>query len=231
VAGIAAAKTDNGAGVAGVCPECRLLNAKVCSDGGDCPHDRIANGVLWSVGCEWRERDAGGKLGKCLGPVRARVINISLASTAGSTTLQRAMDRAAELDATLACAAGNNGSTSRMYPAAYDACIAAAATTSRDQKLSISNYGSWVEVGAPGGEVYSTMPGGGYGLKSGTSMASPHVAGLAGLLRSRGVATARDAVRARIEGTADRISGTGTQWAKGRINACRAMTNNGPACQ
>ena len=225
VAGIAAAKTDNGAGIAGVCPECQLLNAKACSDTGDCPHDRIANGVLWSVGCEYRERDAGGKLGKCLGPVRAQVINISLAGPAGSTTLQRAMDRASELGATTTCAAGNGGTNAATYPAFYTTCIAVAGTTSQDQKISWSNYGTWVDVAAPGDGILSALAGGGYGLKSGTSMAAPHAAGLAGLLRSRGVATTRDAVRTRIEGTADDIGNRGTYWAKGRINACRAMTN------
>ena len=69
VAGIAAALTDNGVGVAGVCPNCSLLNAKVCDNFGGCPYDRIANGILWSVGCEWRDaRD------RCLSPVRAKAI-------------------------------------------------------------------------------------------------------------------------------------------------------------
>ena len=225
VAGIAAANTNNGAGIAGVCPECPLLNAKVCSDWGDCPHDRIANGVLWSVGCEWRERDINGKLGKCLSPVRSQVINMSIAGDYPSTTLQRAMERASELGATMACAAGNGGTSNPTYPASYNTCIAVAGTTSHDQKVSWSSYGSWVEVAAPGEGILSAVSGGGYGLKSGTSMASPHVAGLAGLLRSRGVATTRDAVRTRIEGTADNIGNNGAYWTKGRINACRAMTN------
>jgi len=150
---------------------------------------------------------------------------MSLSSTAGSTTLQRAMTRAAERGATMACAAGNNGNTRATYPAWYDTCIAVAGTTSQDTKYGWSTTGSWVDVAAPGDPILSTVPGGGYALKSGTSMASPHVAGLAGLLRSRGVATTRDAVRGRIESTADRIGGTGRDWAKGRINACRAMRN------
>jgi thermitase len=229
VAGIAAANTDNGAGIAGVCRECGLLNAKVCSDSGSCPHDRIANGVLWSVGCEDREPDRIRTLGRCRGPERAQVINISLSGPAGSTTLQQAMDRAAKLGATLTCAAGNNGTDQVTYPASYHSCMAVAATTNQDQRWPLSSFGTWVDVAAPGSDILSTLNDGGYGLRSGTSMAAPHVAGLAGLLRSQGVVTEPDAVRSRIEATADRIQGAGPPSTRGRINACRAMTNR-PSC-
>ena len=200
VAGIAAANTTNSTGIAGVCPDCGLLSAKVCSDAGSCPYDRIANGVLWSVGCEVRAPDRGPNLGACQGPIRAQVINMSITGTSPSTTLQKAMDRAADRGATMACAAGNAGTTQAMYPAFYSNCIAVAATTNQDQRASFSTYGNWVDVAAPGANIYSTLIGGQYGLMSGTSMASPHVAGLAGLLRSRGIVTTRDAIRTRIEG-------------------------------
>jgi thermitase len=232
VAGIAAANWNNGMGIAGVCPDCLLLNAKVCSDPPlvGCPHDSIANGVLWSVGCELRAPDGNRTLGDCLVPVRAQVINISLVGTAGSTTLQQAMDRAAERGATMTCAAGNNGTDQVTYPASYPTCMAVAATTNLDRRAAYSSFGAWVDVAAPGSDILSTLNDGGYGLMSGTSMAAPHVAGLAGLLRSRGIVTirdrgARDAVRSRIEATADRIDGAGPPGARNRINACRAMTN------
>jgi len=225
VAGTAAAATNNGTGIAGVCPECTLINAKVCSDSGSCPHDRIANGVLWSVGCELRERDPAGGLGNCLGENRAQVINMSLSGRFGATTLEQAMTRATERGATLTCAAGNNGNTQKTYPAAYATCIAVAGSTSQDGRYRWSTTGSWVSVAAPADPILSTVPGNGYALKSGTSMASPHVAGLAGLLRSRTSLTLPNAVRERIEQTADKIGGTDTLGTKyGRINACRAMT-------
>jgi thermitase len=89
-----------------------------------------------------------------------------------------------------------------------------------------------VDVAAPGVSILSTMissgvysNSSGYGLLSGTSMAAPHVAGLAGLLASKGLS--RDQIRRQIESSADRIHGTGTYWSQGRINACRAVGGNG----
>jgi len=247
VAGITAAITNNAVGIAGTCPGCNLLNAKVCDDSGNCPYDRVANGVLWSVGCEWREQDpATGGLGKCLSPIRAQVINMSISGTGGSTTLQLAIDRAAELGAVMACAAGNNGTSQTTYPAGYTNCIAVAATTNQDQRASYSSYGSWVDVAAPGSNIYSTLIGSKYGTMSGTSMASPHVAGEAGMVWSQlwssyvdpnnrtnppdaakqaQLANLRGAVRSRIESTADPINSPGRPIGRGRINACRALKN------
>jgi thermitase len=231
VAGIAAAVTNNGTGVAGACPNCKLLNAKVCDNTGSCPYDRIANGVLWSVGCEWRDaRD------NCLSPIRARTINISIAGSTASSTLQSAINKAWSRGAVLTCAAGNAGTTSLYYPAAYSNCIAVAATDASDVKASWSNYGSsWVDVAAPGVNIWGTLnPGAatfsdpsGYGRLSGTSMASPQVAGVAGLVWARGVQTTNTAVRKQIESSVDRIPGTGSAWVYGRLNACRAVGATG----
>jgi thermitase len=234
VAGIAAASANNivdghTEGISGVCPNCSLINAKACDDYGACPYDFVANGILYSVGCDIRWPD-----GTCVGPLHANAINVSLSGTVPSHTLQDAVDKAWAGGAVLTCAAGNNGGTTAVYPAAYANCIAVAATDSRDQRASWSNYGrAWVDVAAPGVSIISTMiPSGngffnssGYGQLSGTSMASPHVAGVAGLLSSRGLT--RDQIRSRIESTSDRIDGTGTLWSKGRLNACRAVGGTG----
>lgn len=236
VAGIAAASTNNlnvqgtYEGVAGICPNCLLTVGKVLDDNGSGAYDWIANGVLWAVGCEIRDAT-----GKCLGPMRAQVINLSLGGTYNSIALQQAVDKAWSRGAVLTCAAGNNGNNVKFYPAAYTNCIAVGATDSQDLRASFSNYGAgWVDVAAPGVNIWSTLPTSataysdpnGYNMLSGTSMAAPHVAGLAGLLWSKGGAfTTPTAVRSRIESTTDRVGLS--YWSKGRINACRAVGGSG----
>ena len=136
----------------------------------------------------------------------------------------------------LACAAGNSGSSSKFYPAAEANCIAVAATDASDAKASFSNYGSnWVDVAAPGVNILSTMPNSSvylntqygyfqnYDSHDGTSMATPHVAGLAALVWARGSCGTASCVRSKIESTADQIPGTGTYWAKGRVDYFNAV--------
>ena len=133
------------------------------------------------------------------------------------------------------CRRGNAGTTALQYPAAYSHCIAVAATDATDARPSWSSYGSsWVDVAAPGVSIWGTLPAAGtfadpsgYGRLSGTSMASPHVAGAAALVWARGSQVTNQAVRGQLEATADRIAGTGSAWAKGRINACRALSGRG----
>jgi thermitase len=227
VAGIAAAVTNNGLGIAGVCKSCKIINAKVCNDDGPCYYDFVANGILWSVGCDWRRED-----GSCFGLQHARVINLSLAGTTPSQTLQAAIDKVVAQGAVVVCAAGNDGRNAEYYPALYENCIAVAATDNRDQRWAWSNYGStWVDVAAPGVNILSTLPTSanqfsdpsGYGVLSGTSMAVPHVAGLAGLLATLNPTWTPAQIRNQIEMKADRIAGTGSYWSKGRINACAAV--------
>lgn len=207
VAGTAAAMTDNGLGGAGACPACKLMPVRVLDDYGSGTAAGVAQGIIWAA-------DNG-----------ATVINLSLGGT-GSATLEAAVDYAWNKGAFLACAAGN-GSTSMTdsaAPGAYEKCFAVAATNSNDEKASFSNYGTWVEAAAPGVDIWSTTKNSGYRLMSGTSAATPHVAGLAGLLASQGLSNQQ--IRDRILATADQIPGTGTYWTGGRINIRRAVTND-----
>jgi thermitase len=205
VAGSIAAVTNNQKGVAGTCPGCALYNVKVLDDTGSGTYSWIANGVRWAT-------DNG-----------ARVINMSLGGTSPSSTLEEAIDYAWSKGVVVVAAAGNSGTNAQHYPAAFPNAIAVGATDNTDAKASYSNYGSsWVDVAGPGSSILSTKVDGGYGLMSGTSMATPHVAGEAGLIWSKsGLCAATDStcVRNRIESNADQISGTGTYWAKGRVNA------------
>ncbi|MBE0481572.1 MAG: carboxypeptidase regulatory-like domain-containing protein [Dehalococcoidia bacterium] len=151
---------------------------------------------------------------------------MSLGSAAESTTLENAINYAWNKGVVVVTAAGNNGSTSAFYPAYYSATIAVAATDYVDKLPSWSNYGDWVDVAAPGNSIYSTLENGGYGYKSGTSMAAPHVAGLAGLVFSlaadgNGNSRTNDEVRAIIEANCDDIGISGIGG--GRVNAYRAV--------
>lgn len=111
--------------------------------------------------------------------------------------------------AVVVAAAGNDGNTLKEYPAAEDSkgVLAVAATTQEDVRASYSNYGSWVQIGAPGDAILSSVPGNQWGAWSGTSMATPFVAGVAALVRSDDATLTPDEVTSRIVGTADGISG------------------------
>ncbi|MGH2408152.1 MAG: carboxypeptidase regulatory-like domain-containing protein [Candidatus Limnocylindrales bacterium] len=205
VAGIAAAATNNGTGGAGVGYSVSIANVKVLGDNGTGLYSAVSSGIIWAA-------DHG-----------ADVINMSLGGTASSSTLQSAIDYAWNKGVVVVAAAGNGATSAPFYPAYYSNVIAVAATDNLDHLASFSDYGDWVDVAAPGVSIYSTVPGG-YGYKSGTSMASPFVAGLAGLLFSRvsdtnGNGRLNDEVRSRIESTADSV---GLPIGGGRIDANQA---------
>jgi thermitase len=225
VAGSAAAATNNGLGVAGTCPNCALYNVKVLGDNGSGAWSWIASGIVWAA-------DEG-----------AKVINMSLGGSTGSSTVEEAVNYAWNKGVVLVAAAGNSGSSSPSYPAYYSNVIAVAATDQTDNKASFSNYGDWVDIAAPGVSILSTAPDHrnriwGFGVKyatgSGTSMATPHVAGTAGLVWSTGACGTDDnlCVRGRIENGADRVSSLSTYWPNGRrlnaYNAVRGLTGSSP---
>lgn len=217
VAGTIAAITNNGVGVAGGCPSCSILNAKVLADDGSGYHSSLADGLIWAT-------DNG-----------AKVINLSLGGPA-SLTLQEAVSYATSKGAVVVAAAGNAGSTSKSYPAAYENVIAVAATDNKDIKASFSNYGAdWVDIAAPGKYILATLPNHtnasgktNYGYMSGTSMATPIVASAAGLVWQSPYGTSSTSVRSQLEKTADKISGTGSYWANGRVNAMSATVSEVP---
>jgi thermitase len=223
VAGIAAARA-NGTGIAGVCPDCSLVIGKVLGKSGAGDYTHIANGILWAAGCDIRHPVTD----ECAGPVRANVINLSLGGYYDSITLRSAVDKAWARGVVLACAAGNDGENWGFYPAAYPNCIAVGATDNTDARASFSNHGAnWVDVAAPGANILSTVKTGGHAAWNGTSMAAPHVAGLAGLLASKGATTMpRAEIERLILTTTDPIRGS-TPFIKGRINACRALASSG----
>jgi thermitase len=203
VAGTIAAATDNGKGVAAVCPACKLLVARSGDQQGDFTDIDVVQGIYWSV------------------DNHAKVINLSLGGYGDSRILEHAVDYAWQHGVVVVAAAGNDHTSTPFYPAAYDKVISVAATDKDDRKASFSNYGK-IDVAAPGVDILSTVPGG-YDVKSGTSMASPHVAGLAGLLAAQGRPAPE--IRRRIEKTAEDLGAKGKDkyYGWGRIDARRAV--------
>jgi hypothetical protein len=127
----------------------------------------------------------------------------------------------------LLAAAGNDGTQNKGYPAAYDKVIAVGATNSSDQRTGFSTFGTdWVDVGAPGEAILSTIPGG-YASWDGTSMATPMAAGIVGLMWSIAApGTTNLQIRNALETTTDPISNGG--FAKGRVNAFKACQKLDP---
>lgn len=166
VTGIIGASVNNGEGVAGVSWYNKIMPVKVLDSSGAGSTYSVAQGIIWAV-------DHG-----------AKVINMSLGNYAQAEFLHDAIKYAYERDVVLIAASGNDNTQRPGYPAAYPEVFAVAATNNNKEKASFSNYGDYIDVAAPGDSIASTYPGSQYAALSGTSMASPHVAALAGLIRS-----------------------------------------------
>ncbi len=185
IAGIIAAK-DNGIGIAGLAPGCRLLNVKVADDRGRCQVSDLVEGIIWAV-------DYG-----------ANVINISIEIRESSSELEDAIEYAWKRGVVVVAAAGNSGSQTPVYPAFYDNSIAVAAIKEDKSLAPLSNQGDWIDLAAPGFQIYSTLPDNNYGFETGTSFATAHVSGIAALLftvvtDTNGNGFINDEIRAIIE--------------------------------
>ncbi len=199
--------------IAAVAPGCRLMNVKVADDTGKCEPAVVARGVIWAV-------DHG-----------ARVINLSLAM-GGSRELEEAVDYAWSRGAILVAAAGNKGTSKPSYPAYYDNCLAVAGTNENNSLALLSSYGDWVDVAAPGFNIYSELPGNQYGYKTGTSSAGAHVSGVAALVFSvaedaNGNGAVNDEVRWAIESSCTPIAVDGV--GQGLVDAYQAVTKTIPS--
>jgi subtilisin family serine protease len=210
-AGIASAKTNNSTGIASIGFSCKLIAVKATTNSAS--SNSVTNGydgVVYAV--------AAG----------ADVISMSWGGTSNSTTAQNIITWASNQGAVLVAAAGNSNTNTMFYPAAYTECIAVAATNSNDTKASFSNYGTWVDISAPGNNIYSTLPGNAYGNMSGTSMACPLVAGLCGLMLSLNPGLTPTDIRNCLTSSATNINSMNSsyigQLGAGRIDASAAMS-------
>ncbi len=222
VAGTIAQSTNNGVGVVGVAFNAKLMPVKVLDFRGSGTYDDIADGIYYAV-------DNG-----------ADIINMSLGGSSSLSVLEDAVNYAWSHGVVIVCAAGNESSSDPSYPAAYDAAISVSATTSIDTLASYSNYGSTIDIAAPGGDSgdnngdgYDDMilqntfsrTGEGYYFYAGTSMASPHVAGTAALVKSANPNLTNAEIRDILESTAEDLGDPGWDqyFGNGLVNAYAAV--------
>lgn len=166
VSGIIGALVNNEEGVAGISWYNKIMPVKALDSSGSGTTYAVAEGVIWAT-------DHG-----------AKVINMSLGNYADSQFLHDAIKYAYDRDVLLVAASGNDNTERPGYPAAYPEVLAVGATNKDMSRAEYSNYGDYIDVTAPGTNIASTYPGNQYAALSGTSMASPHVAAMAGLIRS-----------------------------------------------
>jgi len=166
VAGIIAAEVNNNEGVAGMTWLTKVMPVKVLDSSGAGSTYSVAQGIIWAT-------DHG-----------ANIINMSLGNYAEAEFLHDALKYAHKHGVVIVAASGNDNTERPGYPAAYSEVLAVSATDSNEARAEYSNYGDYIDVAAPGSSIPSTYPGSRYAALSGTSMASPHVAALASLVRA-----------------------------------------------
>ena len=218
VAGIAGAMPDNGIGIAGVAWECPLMAIRAgLSLGGSSrmQDDDSAAAIVYAA-------DNG-----------ASVINMSWGGEHRSFVIQDAINYAYARGVVLVAAAGNSQKPEAIFPAAYRKVIAVASTEQNQQRFYQSNFGAAIDIGAPGNVILSTQINNQYRLLTGTSMASPHVAGVAALMLAKRPALTHEEVRHILINTTDPVHREDSDEldekfvGAGTINAERALLASG----
>ncbi|MBD8725359.1 S8 family serine peptidase [Oxalobacteraceae sp. CFBP 13708] len=226
VAGTVAARTNNGAGVAGVAYNAKILPVRVLGKCGGYTSD-IADAITWASG--------GTVSGVPANPNKARVLNLSLGGGgACSATMQNAVNGARARGAVVVAAAGNSAmDVSNASPANCTGVIVVAATGRTGGRARYSNFGTLVALAAPGGDgasgVLSTLNSGRsgpladtYALYQGTSMAAPHVAGVAALMLAANTNLTPDVIATQLKSTARAFPASCTGCGAGIVNAAAA---------
>ncbi len=221
VSGTVAAE-DNDEGVVGVAPEADLYGLKVLDSGGGGSWSDVVAALDWAS-----DPDGDGETTDHL-----QITNNSYgAGSDPGSTVKSAFDNSAEIGILHVAAAGNSGNPPGMgdnvgYPARYESVIAVAATDQNDERAGFSSTGPDVELAAPGVDINSTKLEGGYVEYSGTSMASPHVAGTAALVLEAGYSD----VRTRLQNTADDLgpAGRDSKYGYGLVDADEAAASQEP---
>lgn len=185
VAGIMAAQTNNGVGIAGIAPAAKVVPVRVMNGCGRGFTSDVADGVMWAAG--------GSVSGAPKNAYPAKVINVSLGGGGScGMTFQNAIDYAVSQGAVVVAAAGNNGNSATNFtPANCRNVISVGGSNRPGLKWVLSNYGATVDIAAPGDSIWSTYNNGtaapgteGYTFMDGTSMAAPLVSGVIALAQS-----------------------------------------------
>lgn len=207
VAGAAAAATNNGFGVSGVAWSNPVLPLVVVDASGWASYSNMASAITYAA-------DHG-----------ARVVNLSLAGSSNSSTLQSAINYAWNKGTVVFAAAGNYSTSAPYYPAACTNVVAVSSTGASDGFSGFSNYGSWIDVAAPGESILTTSDGGGYGYWSGTSFSSPIAAAAGALALSVRPSLSAAQLVGLLEQSADDLGTPGydTYYGYGRVNAYNAV--------
>ncbi len=216
VAGAAAAATNNLTGVAGVGWANPIMPLVVLDSSCNAMYSDMANAMTYAA-------DHG-----------ARIINISLGGTTASSTLDSAVNYAWSKGAVVFAAAGNSSNSTPIYPAASNYALAISATEPNGTLASFSNYGSWIDLAAPGDNILTTEVGGGYWSCYGTSLATPIAAGVGALALSANTSLTASQLVSVLEQNTDALGGY-TGWNQyfgwGQVDAYKAVTaavNNAP---
>jgi len=212
IAGILAAETNNGIGVAGIAPKIKILNLRAFDPSGYGEEDDVAAAILYAV-----------KMG-------VKVINMSFGDTQFSYVLRDVIRYAYNKGVVLVASSGNDGSDEPHYPSGYSEVICVGNSTVDDYVAPSSNYGSTLDLVAPGTDILTTARGGGYATVSGTSASAPFVSAAAGLILSLGKFT-NEEVKQILKSTTDDIEDPGwdLRSGAGRLNLYRALSILAPS--
>lgn len=214
-AGIADAVANNSHGIAGAAWNCKLMAINAA--------DPYGEGIAYGYDGILYAAENG-----------ARIINCSWGRSGSASAFEQdVINYVSELGAIIVASAGNANSTAANYPACYDKVFSVAATNDYDIKASFSSYGNWVDVSAPGMQVFSTISRNTYARYSGTSMAAPLVAGVIALVKTKNPGWSGLQCAEQVRVTSDPIDQLNSTYAgllgKGRINAFNSVTVNSPA--
>lgn len=206
VTGCISPATNNSLGIAGLSWNTAVLPVKVLDASGSGSYSAIANGITYAA--DWG----------------ARILNLSLGGTTNSTTLQNAVNYAWNKGCVIVAAAGNNGNSTSFYPAACNNVVAVSATRSDDTRPTWSNFGSYVDLSAPGESIWTLDLGTSYRYINGTSFSSPVVSGVLALMASTGPIPNSTLVDLLVANTDDvGAAGYDVYYGQGRVNAQRAV--------